>query len=89
MTPSKWLDRWSTARLMGVLLVAAVATFLAMGQAFTFAWLSALPAQAARLDVLAWRFWSYAALSMVLLVIDIGLAYIILRRLLRRKALPQ
>jgi sterol desaturase/sphingolipid hydroxylase (fatty acid hydroxylase superfamily) len=82
-------SRWSTARVVGVLCVAAIATFLAMGQAFTFAWLSALPEQASRLDVLAWRFWSYAALSLMLLLIDLWLAYVILRRLLHRKDLLQ
>jgi hypothetical protein len=76
--------RWSTARLVGVLCVTAVATFLSMGQAFTFAWLSALPEQASRLDLLAWRFWSYAALSLTLLLIDLWLTYVILRRLLHR-----
>jgi ABC-type dipeptide/oligopeptide/nickel transport system permease subunit len=78
------LDRLSTGRVLGVLCAAAVVTFFAMGQAVTFSWLSALPEQASRLESLAWRFWTYATLSLVLLVIDLWVASEILRRLLRR-----
>ncbi len=76
--------RWGIGRLLGALCVVAVATFLAMGQALTFSWLSALPEQAERLDSLAWRFWTYAALSLVLVIVDLRLVWMILRRLLRR-----
>jgi hypothetical protein len=79
-------DRWSTARLVVALCAVAVATFFAMGQAITFAWLSALPEQASRLDSLAWRFWVFAALSLILVVIDLWLAVMILRRVLRRRS---
>jgi hypothetical protein len=79
------LDRWTMGRLVGVLCATAVATFFAMGQALTFAWLAALPEQAARLDSLAWRFWVYAALSLVLVVLDVWLAVMILRRFFARK----
>jgi hypothetical protein len=80
------LDRWSTGRLVGVLCAAAVATLFAIGQALTFAWLSALPEQASRLDALAWRFWIYAALALMLAVSDLWLVSVLLRRLLRRSS---
>lgn len=76
--------RWGVGRLVAVLCVVAIATFFALGQAFTFAWLSAFPEQAPRLDSLAWRFCTYAALSLVLVVVDLRLAWMILRRLLHR-----
>lgn len=76
--------RWSRLRLIIALCVAVVATFFAMGQALTFAWLSALPEQASRLESLAWRFWSYVALSVILVVIDLGLVWVLLRRSIRR-----
>jgi hypothetical protein len=78
------LDRWSIGRLVGVLCTFAVATFFAIGQALTFAWLTALPEQASRLDSLTWRFWFYAALSVVLVILDLWLARLILRRFPRR-----
>lgn len=49
----------------------------------TLAWLSAFPEQASRLGSLEWRFWSYAALFLVLVVVDLRLAWV-LRRVLRR-----
>jgi hypothetical protein len=67
-----------------VLCVVAIATFFALGQALTFAWLSALPEQASRLNSLAWRVWAYAALLLVLVVVDLRLVWMILRRLLHR-----
>jgi hypothetical protein len=60
--------RVQAGRLLALLCAVAVATFFSLGQAITFAWLSAFPEQASRLESLAWRFWSYAALSLVLVV---------------------
>jgi|GEM_PF-2333638 len=82
-------ERWSVRRLVLVLCIAAVATAFAMGQALTFAWLSALPEQASRLESLAWKFWAYAALSLILVVVDIRLVRMILRRLLRQDELAE
>ena len=76
--------RWGVGRLAALLCVVAVATFLSAGQAITFAWLSAFPEQAPRLGSLEWKFWSYAALSLVLAVVDLKLVWMIVRKVLHR-----
>jgi hypothetical protein len=58
---------------------------LAAGQAITFAWLSAFPERAAQLDSLAIKFWSYAAVSVVLMVIDLGLLVRLVRQIKDRR----
>jgi hypothetical protein len=77
--------QWGVGRLIALLCTVAVATLFSLGQAITFAWLSAFPEQASRLESLEWRFWSYAALALVLLVVDIRIVWIILRRVLYRR----
>ena len=62
---------WGVGRLAVVLCVLVLTTLFAMGQAVTFAWLSATHIDALRLASLQWKFWSYAALAMVLVVFDI------------------
>jgi membrane protein implicated in regulation of membrane protease activity len=53
--------------IVGLLLVA----LFAAGQAVTFAWLSSFPERASQLDALEIKFWSYATLSAVLVIIDL------------------
>lgn len=77
-------DRWGVGRLAALLCVVAVAAFLSTGQAITFAWLSAFPEQASRLESLEWKFWIYAALSLVLVVVALKLVWLILRRMIYR-----
>ena len=67
--------------MMGLLLVA----FLAAGQAITFAWLSAFPERASQLDSLEIKFWSYAALSAALVIIDVGLLVRLIRQIKDRR----
>jgi membrane protein implicated in regulation of membrane protease activity len=68
---------WRLVLLIVGLLVVA---FLAAGQATTFAWLSSFPEQASQLESLRIKFWSYAAVSAVLVFIDL----ILLVRLVKR-----
>ena len=77
-------NRWGVGRLAALLCIVASAAFLSIGQAITFTWLSALPEQAARLESLEWKFWIYAALSVVLVLVAINLVWLILRRTIRR-----
>jgi membrane protein implicated in regulation of membrane protease activity len=50
-----------------------VAAFLAAGQAITFAWLSSFPERSSQLQSLEIKFWSYAVISAILLLIDLVL----------------
>jgi hypothetical protein len=81
---------WRTARIAFALCALFTLTLFSIGQATTFAWLSTSPAQAQRLESLQWKFWSYAALSLVLLAIELSLVWIALgnahRRRKRRRA---
>ena len=58
----------------------SLAAFLAAGQAVTFAWLSAFPERASQLESLETRFWGYATVSAILVIVDL----ILLVRLVRR-----
>lgn len=72
-----------TSRLVLLMLLLLFGALFAAGQAVTFAWLSAFPERASQLDSLAFKFWIYAALCVVLLLVDFGLLIEIIRR--RRK----
>jgi hypothetical protein len=76
---------WRRTRNAFALCALLALTLFAIGQATTFAWLSTFPAQAPRLESLQWKFWSYAALSMVLLAIELSLVWIALRNARRRR----
>lgn len=55
--------------IVGLLLVA----LFAAGQAVTVAWLSAFPERASQLEALEIKFWGYATLSAILVIIDLVL----------------
>jgi heme/copper-type cytochrome/quinol oxidase subunit 2 len=74
---------WRLVLLMVCLLLAA---FLAAGQAITFAWLSAFPERAPQLEALELKFWSYAAISFALVVIDFGLLVRLVRQVKARRS---
>lgn len=80
---AKEMDRsnrgWGTGRLAVLLCVLVLATLFAVGQAVTFAWLSATHVDASRVESLQWKFWSYAALAMVLAVFDVVILWRIWR----------
>jgi len=67
--------------MVALLLVA----FLAVGQAITFAWLSAFPERASQLESLEIKFWSYAAIAATLVLIDLGLFVRLLRQIKERR----
>lgn len=69
-----------TSRLVLLMLLLLFGALFAAGQAVTFAWLSAFPERASHLDSLAFKFWVYAALCVVLLLVDFGLLIEIIRR---------
>lgn len=69
---------WRLVFLMVCLLLAA---FLAVGQAITFAWLSAFPERASQLESLEIKFWSYAVVAAVLVIIDLGLLVRLVRQI--------
>lgn len=73
---------WRLVVLMVVLLLAA---FLAVGQAITFAWLSAFPERASQLESLEIKFWSYAAVAVALVLIDLGLLVRLVRQIKERR----
>lgn len=73
-------------RLVAVMVGVLVAAFLAVGQAITFAWLSAFPERAAQLSELETKFWAYIALAVVLVIVDIGLLVRLIRQVRGRKA---
>ena len=60
--------------------------FLAVGQAITFAWLSAFPERASQLESLEIKFWSYSALAAVLVIIDLGLLVRLVRQIKERRS---
>jgi hypothetical protein len=68
---------------MVVLLLAA---FLAAGQAITFAWLSSFPERASQLESLEIKFWSYAAVSVALVAIDLALLVRLIKEIRIRRA---
>lgn len=74
---------WRLVFLMMGLLLAA---FLAAGQAITFAWLSSFPERASQLASLEIKFWTYAAVSAVLVVIDLGLLLRLIRLIRDRRS---
>jgi hypothetical protein len=76
----KKIPAWFLIVVMISLLLAA---FFAAGQAIAMAWLSALQGQASQIESLELRFWSYVAISAVLLIVDLGLLVHTIRR--RRK----
>lgn len=51
----------------------SLAAFLAAGQAVTFAWLSAFPERASQLESLEVKFWVYAIVSAILVIVDLVL----------------
>jgi TRAP-type C4-dicarboxylate transport system permease small subunit len=69
---------WKLVFLMVFFLLAA---FFAVGQAITAAWLSAFPERAAQLKSLEIKFWSYAAVAVVLVIIDLGLLVRMVRQI--------
>lgn len=73
---------WRLVFLMVVLLLAA---FLAVGQAITFAWLSAFPERASQLESLEIKFWSNAAVAAALVLIDLGLLVHLVRQIKDRR----
>jgi len=73
---------WRLVFLMVGLLLAA---FLAAGQAITFAWLSSFPERASQLESLEIKFWSYAVVSAVLIVIDLALFVYLVRQIKDRR----
>jgi hypothetical protein len=77
--------RRGVGRLAALLCVTVIATLFSIGQATTFAWLSAIPAQASRIESLEWRFWIYVGLTFVLLVVDLKLIWMVLRNVLHRR----
>jgi membrane protein implicated in regulation of membrane protease activity len=76
---------WGVGHLAALLCLLVIATLFALGQAITFAWLSATHVDAARLESLQWRFWSYAALVMTCAVFDIVILWKIWRGVQRRR----
>jgi membrane protein implicated in regulation of membrane protease activity len=72
-------------RLVWWMIGLLLAAFLAAGQAITFAWLSAFPEQASRLHTLEIKFWSYATLAVVLVIIDLGLLVRLIQQIRERK----
>lgn len=78
------LRKLGLGRLIVVLFSSGALTFLAAAQAFTFAWLSAFPEQAARVEALEWRFWIYLVVTILLLAIDARLVFVVFQRLVRR-----
>ena len=74
---------WRLVFLMVVLLLAA---FLAAGQAITFAWLSSFPERASQLESLEIKFWSYAAVSVALVAIDLALLVRLIKQIRIRRA---
>ena len=73
---------WHRVLLMVVLLLVAL---FAVGQAITFAWLSAFPERASQLHELEVKFWSYIALAVVLVIIDLGLLVRFVRQVRQKK----
>jgi hypothetical protein len=69
---------WRLVFLMVGLLLAAL---FAAGQAVTFAWLSAFPERASQLESLEIKFWSYAAVSAALVIIDLVLLVALVRQI--------
>lgn len=68
-------------RLVWLMIGLLLAAFLAAGQAITFAWLSAFPERASQLHTLEIKFWSYATLAVVLVIIDLGLLVRLIRQI--------
>ncbi|WP_221063465.1 hypothetical protein [Methylomagnum ishizawai] len=73
---------WQLVFLMMCLLLGA---FLSIGQAITFAWLSTFPERASQIESLEIKFWSYAAIALVFVIIDLGLLVRLIRHIKREK----
>lgn len=69
-----------TSRLALAMVFLLFVALFAAGQAITFAWLSAFPERASQLDSLTFKFWAYAGLCVVLILVDLGLLIEIIRR---------
>ena len=72
-------------RLVFLIVGLLLAAFLAAGQAITFAWLSSFPERASQLESLEIKFWSYAVVSAVLVVIDLALFVYLVRQIKDRR----
>ena len=76
---SIWLQLISMVALL-------VAALLAAWQAVTLAWLSALPEWAAQLDMLRSKFWTYAVIGAVALMVCAGMLVRLVRQINRATA---
>ena len=85
VSPDKKKSVWV---LVGVIVLVAVAIVFAIGQALTFAWLSALPGREAQLPSLQIRFWSYAVGGFALLVAEVVLIVRLVKCKRKRSAAP-
>lgn len=73
-------NKLSSLRVLFILFVTSIVTLFALGQAITFAWLTAVNSQYAMNDDIHFRFYAYAVLFFMFVLIDLWLAGILLYR---------
>jgi len=78
------LDRLSSGTLVLLASACLVGIVLALGQATTYAWLSAFPNRAPQFDSLEWKFWTFVAIAGVLAFVDVVLFTVLILRPRRR-----
>lgn len=66
-----FIEKWAGWKITLLITTISILSFLAFGQAITVAWLSNFPEQAARLDILEVKFWSYIVFGSLLFVFNI------------------
>jgi hypothetical protein len=83
--PSSASDKKGVGILTALTCAVGVAALFALGQAVTFAWLSALPEHAPRLESLERMLWTYALLFCALVALEVKVVWMLVQRLRERE----